>query len=267
MKILFIFLIVVVSSIVCASPLQDAIAIRLTIKKCLGSEIVFLCKKPKGVQLCHLNLETGEYRLNILDLDADNSLKGISLSDLDNKKILYSESLDKSGEFKSTSNDTPDGKYFSTGEYLDVMTRFSGDVKNSLIFSGESLPINLLKSIEHEHDKMADTIAQFGLLLKKSDAGDSFDIFQVLETSSASELGFKEGDLVIGVKTPGKESSLKNVMNFRFDKRSDEIIFEISREGRREDLRFFKPSIMEVRLNSYEEYLNLADPEQTTEGD
>lgn len=255
MKYLIFIKTILISCLLCnGSPLQEAIKLRLSLKDVLGDKIIYIKSNGEQSDVCYFNLESGAYKKNVYKYKID--LTKVSLDDFQDKEIIRTYKLDSLGVYYSERTGADGDKYFSTKKYLELLKEIKSDMQNSLIISNVDFMEDEVvdKELKKLNLELSNSMTRLGLELKYKDNKKSLIVKNIIETCVASEFGFHLNDEIKKLGSTPDNSSLKNVLNYRFDPESDFLNFNILRDGKDIELKILKPSTMEINLNSYESH-------------
>lgn len=250
--IVYIKILFFITSTCYSSSLQNAIKIRLQLQDVLGSKIIVVNETNnhqvdlKINEVLQINLRQGTFHKDVYQSKIP--INQISLDYFKSQKILWTETLDSGGFYKSTLYKNVEKSRYSTKEYEAFLLKIQSDIKNSYIISGSDHLLN--NNDEDNYSKFDNSIIKIGLLLESNSGEEALSIKEILKGSIATEFGFAQGDLIKSAWSDNIGASLNNVINYRFDDKSNFINFNVERSGESIKITILKPSLMEAVLYS-----------------
>jgi hypothetical protein len=236
------------------SPLQNAIKIRLQLQDALGDKLVVVNERNDGKvnikinEVLYLNLKEGSYRKDVYQSKIP--LTEISLKYLESQKILWTETLDSRGYFKSTLAKDVEEQRFTTTDYELFFSNVRLDIKKSYLLTGADAAIKNDENDQNKHLEFNGSIIGIGLLLEYGADKKTVVVKQILKGSVASEFGFQKNDIIKSAWSDNVAASLKNVTSYRFDDKCSSINFDVERSGKAINIKILMPSLMEAGLYS-----------------
>lgn len=229
-----------ISQVSWASPIQEAIGIRLQLKEIFGGGLWAVCVEGKVTTLTYLDLKSGVFDIRSYN---SQSLGENTIVALKEKKPLSRIFLDSEGFITLPTMKGGDRMLCNTNLYLHYLRKVKSSLADSTTYSAKTTPFQPEKDLYLEQKTERPYL---GILM---DRGDSFLVVNKFVAGSiGSELNVIKGDKIFGLRSDNTDYELSKVSNFDFDESSDLIFLKIIRGEKEIELKLFKPSYTETRL-------------------